>query len=202
LLKKCVIFLSLIFCFTCSGAGPSAFLSNENKTIYKRSACDPKKPFPQMILIPFFESASQIIPNCQTYPKQETALAFFIFYHQWLEYFEDRDMAVRDMLENVMVEWDTKMREVQGGYDIKGEPYEDRKIIGLVKSNSIIWVWEGYNHRMAESALIHELVHLAIRAKYGTHGDPDHEGPKYRGWTPAHSAMIVETKQMLRAFNL
>ena len=55
---------------------------------------------------------------------------------------------------------------------------------------------------MSESALIHELVHLAIRAQQGEHGDPDHEGPKYRGWTKAHSRMIIETRQMLRAFEL
>jgi hypothetical protein len=45
------------------------------------------------------------------------------------------------------------------------------------------------------------LVHLALKAKNGT-ADPDHEGSKYRGWTVAHSNMIIEAKQMLRAFNL
>jgi hypothetical protein len=52
-----------------------------------------KSPFPQMVLIPFFENASQIVPNCQTYPKHETALAFFIFYHKWTEYFGDRNLC-------------------------------------------------------------------------------------------------------------
>ena len=207
MLNKLIIFFSLILCFTCSGHSTSVSLTNDNKAIYKSSVCKPKKSFPQMILIPFFESASQIVPNCQTYPKHQTALALLDFYHQWLEYFEDNNMAVRAMLENVMIEWDMKKRENAGGYDIKGEPVEEgRKIIGLVISDTIIWVWRGYNldgnHRLSESALIHELVHLAIRAKYGEHGDPDHEGPKYRGWTSAHSRMIIETRQMLRAFNL
>jgi len=160
-----------------------------------------------MILIPFFKGTSQIIPNCQTYPKHQTALALLVFYHQWLEYFEDNNMAVRAMLENVMIEWGMEKREDVGGYDIRGKPIDEgRKIIGLVVSNTFIWVWKGYNldgkHRLSESALIHELVHLSIRAKYGKHGDPDHEGPKYRGWTSAHSRMIFDTKQMLRAFNL
>ena len=207
MLKKLVIFLSLIACFTCSGHGTSVFLSNEYKTVYKSSVCDPKKPFPQMVVIPYFENASQIVPNCQTYPKHQTALSLLVFYHQWLEYFEDRNMAVRNMLENVMIEWDMEKREDIGGYDINGKPVDEgRKIIGFVVSNTIIWVWRGYNfdgkHRLSESALIHELVHLSIRAVHGEHGDPDHEGPKYRGWTSAHTRMIIETKRMLRAFDL
>ena len=201
MLKKLVIFLSLISCLTCSGHGPSVFLSNDNKTIYKSSVCDPEKPFPQMILIPFFENASQVVPNCQTYPKHQTALAFFIFYHKWTEYFGDRDFTVRGMLEEVMIQWDADKKISKRGYSLNGEPFENRTIIGRANSDSMTWVWQGYNHRISRSALFHELVHLALRAKYGT-ADPDHEGPKYRGWTPAHSAMIIETKQMLRAFNL
>jgi len=201
LLKKVVIVFSLLLCFTCSSTGPSVFLSNENKAIYKSSVCDPSKPFPQMILIPFFENASQIVPNCKTYPKHETALAFFIFYHKWTEYFGDRDYAVRGMLEKVMVQWGTSKKVSKKGYNIKGEPYENHNIIGRVETDTMTWVWQGYDHRMSQSALFHELVHMALRAKYGS-ADPDHEGLKYRGWTPAHSVMIIEAKQMLRAFNL
>ena len=171
-----------------------------------RTQCNPDKEFPQLIIIPYFEHASQLVPNCKTYPVHKTALALFIFYHQWLEYFEDNNMAVRGMLENVMIEWDLEkriMKENFKTYDIRGESGEGLTcIIGLVKSKSMIWVWQGYDHRISESALIHELVHLAIRAKNGEHGDPDHEGLKYRGWTRMHTRMIIETKQMIRAFGL
>jgi len=201
LLKKMVIFLSLISCFTCSGHGPSVFLSNENKPIYKSSQCDPKKSFPQMVLIPFFENASQIVPNCKTYPKHETALAFFVFYHKWTEYFGDRDYAVRGVLEKVMVQWDTNKKVSSRGYNLKGDPFKDRNIIGRVETNSMIWVWQGYDHKISQSALFHELVHLSLRAKNGS-ADPDHEGKKYRGWTRAHSVVIIEAKNMLRAFGL
>ena len=199
--KKIVILLSLTFCFACSDQGPSIFLSNDNKAVYKYS-CDPDASFPQMILIPFFERASQIVPNCQTYPKHKTALAFFVFYHKWTEYFGDRDFAVRGMLEKVVIQWDTDKKISKRGYSLNGEPFEERTIIGRIESDSMTWVWQGYDHRISQSALFHELVHLSIRTKYGEHGDPDHEGPKYRGWTSAHSAMIVEAKQMLRAFGL
>jgi len=154
-----------------------------------------------MIFIPFFEEASQIVPNCQTYPKHQTALAFFIFYHKWTEYFDDRNYAVRGMLEKVMVRWDIEKKISKKGYKLNGERFEDHNIIGRVESNTVTWVWQGYNHRISQSALFHELVHLALMAKNGT-ADPDHEGPKYRGWTPLHSSMIIECKQMLSAFNL
>jgi len=193
--------LSLLSCVTCSGHAPSVFLSNDNKKIYKSSVCDPKKPFPQMILIPFFEKASQIVPNCQTYPKHKTALALFIFYHKWTEYFGDRDFAVRGMLEQVMIQWDTNKKVSKRGYKLNGEPFKNLNILGRVESDNMTWVWQGYHHKISQSALIHELVHLALRAKNGT-ADPDHEGLKYRGWTSAHSVMIIESKQMLAAFNI
>ena len=201
MLKKIVIILSLLSCFTCSGHGPSVFLSNENKPIYKSSRCKLDKPLPQLILIPFFKNASQIVPNCRTYPKHETALAFFVFYHKWTEYFGDRDRAVRGVLEKVMIQWDINKKVSSLGYDLRGRPFKKRNIIGRVESKSMIWVWQGYDHKISQSALFHELVHLALRAKNGT-ADPDHEGSKYRGWTYAHSIMIIEAKQMLRAFGL
>ena len=142
------------------------------------------------------------MPNCRTYPVHQTALALFIFYHQWLEYFGDDNAAVRGMLERVMIRWGTEKRFSKRGYDTKGDPFENRKILGIVESDNMTWVWQGYDHKISQSALFHELVHLAIRAKYGEHGDPDHEGPKYHGWTPMHTHMIIESKQMLRAFEL
>ena len=202
MIKKLIIFLVVLtFSVTCTNHNSTIFLNNDYKVVYRTKLCDPDKPFPQMTLIPYFERASQIVPNCKTYPVHQTALALFIFYHQWIEYFGDHNMTVRSMLEKVMIEWDTKKRNDIAGYDLDGKRFENRNVIGLVKSNSIIWVWQGYHHRMSESALIHELVHLALLAKNGD-ADTDHEGIKYKGWTARHSQMIIETKQMLRAFEI
>ncbi len=200
MLKIIIIFLSLMFCVTCSGHGPSVFFSNNNKPIYKKSLCDPEKNFPQMILIPFFEGATQLVPNCKVYPKYKTAIALFVFYHKWDEYFGDRDYAVKGMLEKVMIVWGID-KKISSGYDIEGEKFENHNVIGLVESDTVIWVWKGYDNRISQSALFHELVHLALIAKYG-HADTDHEGMKYRGWRHAHSVMIIEAKEMLRAFDL
>jgi len=203
MIKKIIIFLIIVLCsVTCSSHNSTVFLNNDYKLIYKRLQCDSDKQLPQMIIIPYFNRASQIVPNCKTYPVHQTAFALFVFYHQWLEYFGDNNMAVRGVLEKVMIKWGTEKRISETGYDMKGDPFENRNILGVVESESIIWVWQGYNHKMSESALFHELVHLAIRAKHGEHGDPDHEGLRYRGWTPRHSKMIIESKQILRAFEL
>ncbi len=200
MIKKIIILLCIASSVTCSGHGTSVILSNENKPAYKYS-CDPKASFPQMVFIPFFKEASQILPNCETYPKHKTAIALLIFYHKWVEWFGDHNYAVRGMLERVMIRWDTEKKVGKRGYTLTGELFEGRNIIGRVESESIIWVWQGYNHRISQSALMHELVHLALRAKNG-HADSDHEGMKYRGWTSAHSVMIIEAKRMLQAFNL
>jgi len=203
MIKKIIIFLFfMVTCVTCSSQNSTIFLNNDYKNTYRKVLCDPAKPFPQMIIIPYFNQASQIVPNCQTYPVHEVALAFFIFYHQWLEYFEDDNLAVRGMLEKVMIRWGTEKRNGVRGFNLEGKRFSAQKnIIGLVEGKNMIWVWEGYNHKISESALIHELVHLALFARLG-HGDSDHEGFKYRGWTKRHTNMIIESKQMLRAFEL
>lgn len=203
MIKKVIIFLVFtLFSITCTSQNSTIFLNNEYKRIHRKALCDPSKPFPQMIIIPYFNQASQVVPNCQTYPVHQVALSFFIFYHQWLEYFEDDNMAVRGMLEKVMVRWGIEKRVGIKGYDLDGEKIEaNRNIIGLVEGKHMIWVWQGYGHKISESALIHELVHLALLAKNGS-ADSDHEGHKHRGWTRRHTNMIIEAKQMLRAFEL
>ena len=200
---KKIFFLLIIILFsaTCNNHNSTVFFNNSYKHIYKQEICIKNKSFPQLILIPYFEKASQLVPNCKTYPVHQTALALIVFYHVWLEYFGDLDLSIKGMLQNVMIEWDTKKKTRISAYDIDGQPVENRNIIGLVKSNSIIWVWQGYHHKISESSLMHELVHLALRAKNGS-GDPDHEGHKYRGWTPLHTSLIVEANSILRAYGL
>ena len=191
-----------MFCVACAGQQNStAFLFNDYNKIYKNSICDPSRSFPQMIILPFFKNATQIVPNCETYPKHKTALSLMVFYHHWLNNFGDDDLKVKAALEKVMITWGVEKRTMKKSYNLKGEEHRNSTIIGITKSDSVIWVWQGYDHKISESSFIHELVHVALRAKYG-HGDSDHEGSKYDGWTSRHSEMILEAKESLRAFNL
>jgi len=202
LLKKIFIVLFLISCASCPGhQSKTTFLSNDYEKIYKKSVCQPDEPFPQMIVLPFLKRATQIVPNCDTYPKHKTALAVMIFYHHWLKDFGDNDLKVKKALEKVMITWGLEKRTMKKSYNIKGESNKNTTVVGITKSNSVVWIWQGYDHKISESSLTHELVHIALRAKYG-HGDSDHEGIKYDGWTLRHTEMILEAKKSLRAFNL
>ena len=154
-----------------------------------------------MVIIPFFENSTQVMPDCKTYPKYKTALALMVYYHHWSEWFGDDDLVIKNMLEQIMIEWGKEKKYMSSAYNIKGKKINNASIIGITKTNSYIWVWEGYFHKISESSLMHELVHLSLRAKYG-HGDRDHEGDKYSGWTEQHTLMILEAKETLRAFNI
>ena len=178
-----------------------SFLTGDNARLYKDDTCKKNKEFPQMILLPFFKNSSQLIPDCNTYPKHKTALALMIFYQHWVDTFDDNNLAVRNMLNNIMIKWDTKKKVIKKAYGIDGNKIDNPTIIGVVHTDTFIWVWQGYDHKISESALMHELVHLALRARTGN-GDADHEGFKHRGWTSRHTRMIIEAKQTLRAFGL
>ena len=202
MIVKLFILLFILTSLSCyAHRSGSWFLSNKNKRIYKTSSCNLDKPFPQMVMIPFFKSSSQIIPNCNTYPKHQTAMALMIFYHHWIEYFGDEDLKVKNMLEQVMITWDTKKRTAKRSYNLYGESKEGRDVTGITLTNTTIWVWEGYFHKISESSLMHELVHLALRARNG-HGDRDHEGNRFEGWTRLHSELIYEAKETLRSFDI
>ena len=202
MLKKCIILLFLMCCSACPmQTGQTSLLAKDNKKIYKSSVCVPEKSFPQMIMIPFFNMATQIVPSCQMYPKYKTSLAMIVFYQHWVYYFGDDDNSVKNMLHNVMIEWGSRKKTIVGAYDIDGVSVTSPVIVGLVKSENMIWVWRGYDYKIANSSLTHELVHLALRAKNG-HGDSDHEGTRYKGWTNQHTEMIIKIKNVLLSFNI
>tara|TARA_B100001123_G_scaffold446273_1_gene600176 strand:- start:3690 stop:4307 length:618 start_codon:yes stop_codon:yes gene_type:complete len=194
----------LLSAVTCVGhnQGSSVFFSNDYKIIRGGSTCNPDGDFPQMIIIPFFVHATQVVNDCDVYAKHKVGLALLIYYHKWVEEFGDPDFKVREMLEKVMIQWGDQVKISKRGFSIDGEPFTNRNIIGRVMGPSVIWVFKGRENKISETALVHELVHLSIRAEYGEHGDPDHEGGKYGGWSVVHTHMIQEVNQMLRAFNI
>jgi len=50
------------------------------------------------------------------------------------------------------------------------------------------------DQKLGQTALFHELCHFMIaRTSYG-HGDPDHLGSVYDGWTPEHQKLILRLK--------
>ena len=187
---------------TCAGNEKIRFFHNPDyEKIHKRSFCDPNKPFPQMIMIPFFRKATQIVPNCNLYEKHKTSLAMMVFYQQWAENIGDDNLSVRNMLEDVMIEWDINKKTVKKAYNLKGEKVTNVRVNGLARGGNYTWIWAGHFNKISETSLMHELIHLSLRAKNG-HGDADHEGNKHEGWTREHTALIIKMKKILRIFNI
>ena len=67
---------------------------------------------------------------------------------------------------------------------------------GLALDKDNIWV-EIKTSKIYHSALIHELVHIMIWRDNIIHGDPDHEGEKFSGWTEAHTRVIKTVNNKL-----
>ena len=175
------------------------------QTINAMNKCKSDRDFPQMVRLPFFGNATQVVNDCAMYPNYQVSLALLVFYYTWVEYFGDRDYVVSGLLDDVMIEWCEEKKPIKRGYDLKGERVRNRKALGMVRTKSMAWVYQHGRFdtgKLSDTSLIHELVHLAIRAHNGKHGDPDHEGDKYHGWTSAHTELIKEAKGVLRAYGL
>ena len=180
--------------------GPS-FLDNNYKKIYKHSVCSPSKPFPQMVVLPYFRNATQIVHDCDVYKKYETALALMIFYDKWNLKFGDPDLKVKRSLENLMITWGLEKKTLKRAYSISGKKVENAVIVGLTQGKSVIWVWRGKEYKISNSSFVHELVHVSLIALQG-HGDYDHEGTIKEGWTPEHTQLISDINRAIEAFGL
>ena len=84
---------------------------------------------------------------------------------------------------------------------MEGDRFSDRKIAGLTRTPSWIWVHTEYGERICQTSFVHELVHVSLWAVHGT-GDPDHLGNKYQGWTIDHTAFIQEMNETLCVLGL
>ena len=168
-------------------------------------SCKPDKNFPQMIRLPFFGKATQVVNDCAIYPNYQVAVALLVFYYTWIDYFGDEGYAVSNLLDDIMIEWGPEKKTITKAYNVHGESVLNRKILGMVMSDTMIWVYQRGRFdtdKISDTSLIHELVHVAIRAVGGGSGDPDHEGDKYDGWTPAHTALIREANGVLRSYGI
>ncbi len=165
--------------------------------------CNPnKKNAPQMIKIDGFESTWQMQRGCVFPSSRNVSYVLKMFYKKWKERFGDKDGLVLKNMNNLMIEWDSREKIITGtGFDINGKPLTG-KARGLTLLPGYIWVWENRYQRIAATALVHELVHAALWAKNKSHGDPDHEGPDFAGWTPEHTKFIKEINDLLARLDI
>ena len=77
----------------------------------------------------------------------------------------------------------------------------DAQVIGLALTPSVLWAHVGDTGNISDTALVHELVHLALWSSVGS-PDADHEGRKHRGWARKHTEFILEVNSLLKSYNL
>jgi hypothetical protein len=156
--------------------------------------------------IPGYRFSYQMTDMCEYYFPSHTALAMTVFYIEWSTRFGDANGAVHEAINDVFVEYNSRQRIISRVYSTGGEFRPGPTVInGLVgEKGKYIFVWSGtMPGRLYDTSLVHELVHVAIYAlNNGEHGDPDHEGDKYSGWTDEHTEFIEQTNSVLEGMDL
>lgn len=153
------------------------------------------KSFPQMIEIPGFVNAWQLVNSCSSHPAEKTSIAMSIFLKEWEEEF-GRTYRVRDNLNTILISW-SRERKSGSGYSTSGDYLHSADYSGLTITKGTVWVKVKDAERICESSLAHELAHASIWALKGTDGDPDHLGREYRGWTTETSLVVQRTNEKL-----
>ncbi len=161
--------------------------------------------------IPGYANAAQSNSTCDHFDPNETSLAMFLFYLHYVEEFGDENMLVARWLHNLTVVWTDNIIEMSGtGYRVDGTKGTGNTAYGLTTSQGrLIKVYTRQRislndeKRIWKTSFVHELLHVAINANHnGQHGDPDHEGPQWPGWTTRHTDFIHKMNMVLRKVDL
>ena len=130
--------------------------------------------------------------NCKDYIFEPDKLskAINLFVERYADHFEMSEGEVWGHLKSLSIEVSVIPKVVVNVYDINGKFLKkETYVTGLATSKYSIWV-EIKTSQIWSSSLAHELVHIVIWRINGVHGDPDHEGGKFSGWTKEHTRFI------------
>ena len=179
-----VLFLLGITLNSCSSAVWTA-----HPDIVEHKMCDRYSGDPlQMIYVPGYGDTVIVVEDCEQFPRQKVAIALQNFELAWQAYF-GRERSVIVNLSELVITF-SSMERMGIGHTASGDFVENGRIDGYTSSKSSVWVYTPPGAmRICESSLIHELVHASLWARNG-HGDPDHTGTRFSGWTYRHDAMI------------
>lgn len=125
------------------------------------------------------------------YDERDVALTFDVFESVWTKYYGEREL-VNYNLSNICLIWEPYPFVIEElGVDKDGFPI---RASGLTTSANNIRVYIGDKRVLSETSLFHELIHTMIIRKGFRHGDPDHEGSNFEGWTRQHTGLIKEMR--------
>ena len=159
-----------------------------------------------------FRNKIQGLPNitmttshCVDYVFDQKNLTYTIklFVQEYSKKFKIDESIIWSYLSGLEIESSVYPREVQAAYDSKGNYLKGSvPVSGLALSKDKIWV-EVQTSKIYTSALVHELVHVIIfNENLGIHGDPDHEGDQFSGWSKKHTAFINSLNLILQDLDI
>jgi len=164
-------------------------------------------PAGELNKVPGYENTIQMTDDCDYFYPSHTSLAMHIFYIEWVSKFGDDDGRLINALNNLEIEYGTYQRRISRVFSIDGAFRPKPTVInGLTGRNGryvFVWIGSGPHPYLHKTSFVHELIHVAIyAATFGDHGDPDHEGTRYKGWTTMHTKFIGDTNKVLESMNL
>jgi len=137
--------------------------------------------------------------HCEDYIFDEVKVGKVIqlFVEDFARQFDLKELEVWSMLNGLHIEVSVIPRVVTLAYDVSGKLVKDAPVSGLALSPSRIWV-EVMTNQIWATSLTHELVHIVIwQQNGGVHGDPDHEGKEFSGWSKEHTRFIKRFNKSL-----
>ena len=164
-------------------------------------------PADKLSKVPGYENTYQLTDDCDYFYPSHTSLAIHIFYIEWVNKFGDPDNQLRHALNNLEIEYGTYQRRLSRVFSIDGTYRPEPTIVNGITSRNgryiFVWIGKGSHPKLSKTSFAHELVHVAIYASnYGEHGDPDHEGTVYKGWTLMHTRLIEDANKILKSMDL
>ena len=169
---------------------------------FPREVLIEKELLPEASRLPHWKNGRQFETNCGKHSPRKASLAMLIFYVVWLEEFGDDRDEVGTALHNLHIKWGDRPVPLDGGYYLDGRPATNSHALGLTTGPTQVWVYIGKTSLIADTSLVHELIHVSINAIHKKGFDPDHEGSKYAGWSKQHTAAIHLTNKILRMLGI
>jgi hypothetical protein len=140
----------------------------------------------------------RILAHCDDYTFTDAKLtkALTLFIQHYSEEFDVPHKKMWSLLKSLKIELSVIPRSVESAFNIRGKPVTNVPVSGLALSKDHIWV-EIKTKQIWSSSLTHELIHIIIWRSNQVHGDPDHEGSEYSGWSKKHTKFIKQFNKLL-----
>ena len=136
--------------------------------------------------------------NDYSFTKDSLTQSLEIFVSEYSNTFSIDPAILWSYLHGLTIELSIIPRVVEAAYSEDGKLLQGEvPVSGLALGPKHIWV-EIKTSQIWSSSLVHELVHAIVwNQNMGIHGDPDHEGDKFSGWTKKHSDLIKRVNNIL-----